>query len=73
VSTASGIPDFRGPNGVWKRRRPVYFQEFLRPTRRGSNTGFQAEGWAATAMRANGVHEAIVALERAQKVIAVPV
>jgi len=29
VSTASGIPDFRGPNGVWKRRRPVFYEEFL--------------------------------------------
>lgn len=30
VSTASGIPDFRGPDGVWKTRRPVELGEFLR-------------------------------------------
>jgi NAD-dependent deacetylase len=29
VSTESGIPDFRGPNGYWKKNRIVQFQEFL--------------------------------------------
>ncbi|MDC0509562.1 Sir2 family NAD-dependent protein deacetylase [Gammaproteobacteria bacterium] len=29
VSTNSGIPDFRGPKGVWKTSTPIYFQEFL--------------------------------------------
>ena len=30
ISTESGIPDFRSPNGVWARNRTVYFDEFLR-------------------------------------------
>jgi NAD-dependent deacetylase len=30
ISTESGIPDFRSPNGIWARNRTVYFDEFVR-------------------------------------------
>jgi NAD-dependent deacetylase len=73
ISTASGIPDFRGPNGIWKRRRPVYFDEFLASAdARIEYWDFKLEGWdILSRARPNAVHEGIAALERAGKVAAV--
>ena len=30
ISTESGIPDFRGPQGIWSKMRPIELQDFLR-------------------------------------------
>lgn len=54
ISTDSGLPDYRGPDGVWTRR-----DKGLPPP---------VMNVPASAVRPNRAHEAIVALERAGKV-----
>ena len=61
VSTPSGIPDFRGPGGVWARRRPSEYQEFIasRHARIG-HWDYKPEGWAALRESTpNGGHAAV--------------
>src|SRR5499425_2019289 len=73
ISTGSGIPDFRGPSGVWTKRQPVYFQDFLRSEeKRVEYWEYKLEAWAHFKdAQPNAAHRAVARLEALGRVQAV--
>jgi NAD-dependent deacetylase len=73
ISTGSGIPDYRGPSGVWQTRRPVEFQDFVESEERRVEYWDQKLASAPSIESAapGPVHRAAVALESADKLEAV--
>ncbi len=64
-STESGIPDYRGPGGSMRTRKPMQYQEFVRSEAgRARYWARSSVGWThVAAARPNAAHRALAALE----------
>lgn len=73
ISTESGIPDYRGPGGVWERQAPPTIGDFLEnpETRRAYWEGRRTRYPDMLAAQPNLGHKALVTLERVGKLIAI--
>ena len=67
ISTESGIPDYRGPDGVRRARRPMQYREFVGSEEaRRRYWSRSAVGWSRLwQARPNAGHAALARLEAA--------
>lgn len=73
LSTASGIPDFRSPGGVWEKYKPVEYADFQR-SEEARKEHWRYKGATIPAMlgaRPNPAHEALARLEEAGRLVGV--
>lgn len=71
ISTGSGIPDYRGPHGVWKTREPVFYQDFIASEEKKIEYWeYKLQGYETfKTAKPNEAHLSLVELEKREKLL----